>query len=184
MLQLHSEFHSTRAPNALLGRVVKAQPSVDISVLSRQLAAQRSCFTAADAALDTIICKLNWRKNLWPMVIATRYRNRRSAAGAGPLLWGLLLLGESFEVFKKKTIRLIVCGLNTTNIRFSFTFLMKMEMGGQQSRWTEPQGSGQSPNAGVSLMRQWRPVSYSIFKLPAVHPEALLGNNPATARWY
>src|SRR5687767_8745782 len=102
------------------------------------------------------------------MVIATRYRNRRSAAGAGPLLWRLLLQGESFEVFKKKTIRLIVCGLNTTNIRFSFTFRMKMEMGGQQSRWTEPHGSGQSPNAVVSLMRQWRPVSYCIFKLPAV----------------
>jgi hypothetical protein len=96
-------------------------------------------------------------------------------------LWGLLLQGESFEVFKKKTIRLIVCGLNTTNIRFSFTFRMKMEMGGQQSRWTEPQGSGQSPNAGVSWMRQWRRVSYSIFKLPAVHPESS-GKQPTRYR--
>jgi len=99
------------------------------------------------------------------MVTAKRYRNRRSAVGAGPLLWGLLLQDESFEVFKKKTIRLIVCGLNTTNIRFSFTFRMKMEMGGPQSRWTEPQGSGQSPNAAVSLMPQWQRVSFCISKL-------------------
>lgn len=75
-------------------------------------------------------------------------------SGRWTSLWELLLQGESFEVFKKKTIPLIVSGLNTTNIRFSFTFRMKMEMGGQQSRWTEPQGSGQSPNADVSLMRQ------------------------------
>ena len=105
------------------------------------------------------------------MVIATRYRNRRSAAGTGPLLSGVLRKGESFEVFKKKTIRLIVCGLNTTSIRFSSTCRMKMEMDGQQSRWIEPHGSGQSPNAGVSLMQPWPPVSYCIFKF---HPKYLV----------
>ncbi len=31
---------------------------------------------------------------------------------------GALLQGGSFEVFRKKTIPLIVYGLNTTNIRF------------------------------------------------------------------
>ncbi|MFN2513112.1 MAG: hypothetical protein ABR568_17025 [Pyrinomonadaceae bacterium] len=41
------------------------------------------------------------------MVIATRYQNLRSVARAGLLLLGLLR-GESFEVFKKKEIRLIV----------------------------------------------------------------------------
>jgi hypothetical protein len=42
------------------------------------------------------------------MVIATRYRSRRSVARAGLLLLGLLEQGESFEVFKKKEIRLTV----------------------------------------------------------------------------
>ena len=97
------------------------------------------------------------------MVIATSYRNRRSAARAGLLLLGLLQQGESFEVFKKKGIQLIVFGLNTTNIRFSFTFRMKTETVGQQSHWIEPRGSGQLPNANVNLMRQRRPVSNSIF---------------------
>ena len=68
--------------------------------------------------------------------------NRRSVARAGLLLLGPLQQGESFDVFKKKEIRLIVFVLNTTNIRFSFTFRMKTETVGQQSRWIEPQGSG------------------------------------------
>ncbi len=59
----------------------------------------------------------NLEENLWPMVIATRYRNRRSVARAGLLLLGLRQQGESFEVFKKKEIRLIVFVSNTTNIR-------------------------------------------------------------------
>ena len=80
---------------------------------------------------------------------------------------GLLPQGESFDLFKKKEIRLIVFVLNTTNIRFSFTFRMKTDKVGQQSRWIEPQGSGQLPNAGVNWMRLRRPVSNSIFKLLA-----------------
>jgi hypothetical protein len=101
------------------------------------------------------------------MVIATGYRNRRSAAGAGLLLSGLLPQGESFDLFKKRKIRLIAFALNTMNIPFSFTFRMKTETVGQQSRWIEAQESGQLPNAGVNLMRQRRPVSNSIFRLAA-----------------
>jgi hypothetical protein len=98
------------------------------------------------------------------MVIATRYRNRRSVAGDGLHLLGLLLQGESFDLFKKKEIRLIVFVSNTTNIRFSFTFRMTTGKVGQQSRWIEPQGNGQLPNADVNLMRQRRPVSNSMSK--------------------
>ena len=100
------------------------------------------------------------------MVIATRYRSRRSAARVGLLSLELRQQGEWFEVFKKKRIRLIVFVWSTTNIRFSFTFRMKTETVGPQSRWIEPPGSGQSRNADVNLTPPWQPVSNSTFKFP------------------
>jgi len=101
------------------------------------------------------------------MVIAIRYRNRRNVAGAGPLLLELRLQGESFEVSRKKKIRLIVFESNTTIRRCSFTFPMTMDKVGQQSPSIKSPENGQLPNAVVNLMRQRRLMSTSIFNWAA-----------------